>query len=166
MREMPDGTKIGRAPSDRQSWEIIAAYRHAWALAQFAPSGYLAKALANWQSVAQRELAQAFTRTPRRVYSTASERATGRLSVRGLPHFDQMTVGIADVAALLELVLFRQHQELSTPGAPSAYTASMSLTRILRKLLNPVGITRRLQDDRRLVVGRSSAAIDDDPAVG
>ena len=72
MREMPDGTKIGRAPSDRQSWEIIAAYRHAWALAQFAPSGYLAKALANWQSVAQRELAQAFTRllagrTPRPV---------------------------------------------------------------------------------------------------
>ncbi len=31
---------------------------------------------------------------------------------------------------------------------------------------DPVGITRRLQDDRRLVVGRSSAAIDDDPAVG
>jgi len=28
-----------------QSWEIIATYRHAWALAQFAPSSYLAKAL-------------------------------------------------------------------------------------------------------------------------
>src|SRR5271165_336914 len=40
------------------------------------------------------------------------------LWVRGLPHFDQMTVGIADVAALLELVLFRRRQEFSTPGAP------------------------------------------------
>jgi hypothetical protein len=27
-----------------------------------------------------------------------------------------MTVGIADVAALLELVLFRRRQEFSTPG--------------------------------------------------
>jgi hypothetical protein len=56
MLEMPDGTKISRAPSDMQSWEIIATYRHAWVLARYAPSGYLAKALANWQVAAQREL--------------------------------------------------------------------------------------------------------------
>ena len=47
MQELSDGTKISRAPKDMQSWEIIATYRHAWALATFAPSGYLAKALAN-----------------------------------------------------------------------------------------------------------------------
>jgi hypothetical protein len=35
-----------------------------------------------------------------------------------LPYFDQVTVGIADVAALLVLVLFRRRQEVSTPGAP------------------------------------------------
>jgi hypothetical protein len=29
-----------------------------------------------------------------------------------------MTVGVADVAPLLVLVLFRRRQELSTPGAP------------------------------------------------
>ena len=40
------------------------------------------------------------------------------LWVRGLTDFDQMTVRIADVAALLELVLFRRRQEFSTPGAP------------------------------------------------
>jgi hypothetical protein len=56
MQKMPDGTKISRAPSDMQSWEIIATYRHAWALAEFEPSGYLAKALANWKSIAQCEL--------------------------------------------------------------------------------------------------------------
>jgi hypothetical protein len=35
-----------------------------------------------------------------------------------LPYFDQMAVGIADVATLLVRVLFRRCQELSTPGAP------------------------------------------------
>jgi hypothetical protein len=48
----------------------------------------------------------------------------------------------------------------------SAYTASMSLTRILKETADPVGIVGRLQGDRRLVVGRASAGIDDDPAVG
>jgi hypothetical protein len=40
------------------------------------------------------------------------------LWVGGLAHLDQMTVGIADVAALLVLVLFWRRQELSTPAAP------------------------------------------------
>jgi hypothetical protein len=58
MQELPDGTKISRAPKDMQSWEIIGTYRHAWALALYAPSGYLAKALANWTSAARHELEQ------------------------------------------------------------------------------------------------------------
>ena len=41
----------------------------------------------------------------------------------------------------------------------------MSLTRILRKA-DPAGLAWRLQGDGRLVVGRASAGIDDDPAVG
>src|SRR5271169_349764 len=88
------------------------------------------------------------------------------LWVRGLPHFDQMTVGIADVAALLELVLFRRRQEFSTPGAPFGVHGLDVFNPDIKEAADPVGITRRLQDDRRLVVGRSSAAIDDDPAVG
>ena len=56
MQNLPDGTKISRAPKDMQSWEIIGTYRHAWALAVYAPSGYLAKALANWTSAARHEL--------------------------------------------------------------------------------------------------------------
>jgi len=58
MLEMPDGTTISRAPKDMRTWEIIATYRHAWALATYLPSGYLAKALANWKCVAQCELEQ------------------------------------------------------------------------------------------------------------
>src|ERR1700722_8837295 len=40
------------------------------------------------------------------------------LRVGGLPYFDQVAVGIADVATDLVLVLFGWRQELSTPGAP------------------------------------------------
>src|SRR6476660_9846721 len=40
------------------------------------------------------------------------------LWVGGLAHLDQMTVGIADIATNLVLVLLRRRQELGTPGAP------------------------------------------------
>src|ERR1700733_9740134 len=83
--------------------------------------------------------------------------ASGRpvpLRVRGLPHFDQMTVGIADVAALLELVLFRRRQEFSTPGAPFDVHGLDVFDPDIKEAADPVGITRRLQDDRGLVVGR------------
>jgi hypothetical protein len=76
-----------------------------------------------------------------------------------------MTVGIADVAALLELVLFRRRQEFSTPGAPFAVHGLDVFNPDIKEAADPVGITRRLQDDRQLVVGRSAAAIDDDPAL-
>ena len=50
--------------------------------------------------------------THRRTYSTASERVTIPLGVRGLTHFDQMTVGIPDVAPDLVLMLLRRREEL------------------------------------------------------
>src|SRR6202030_2326047 len=87
------------------------------------------------------------------------------LWVRGLPHFDQMTVVIADVATLLVLMLFRRRQELSAPGAPFGVHGRDVFDPDIEEAADPVGIARRLQGDRRLVVGRSSAAIDDDPAV-
>jgi hypothetical protein len=77
-----------------------------------------------------------------------------------------MTVGIADVATDFVLVLFRRRQELSTPGAPLGIHGVDVFDPDIEKAADPVGIARRLQGDRRLVVGRASAAIDDDPAVG
>src|ERR1700690_731227 len=86
--------------------------------------------------------------------------------VRGLPHFDQMTVGVADVATDLVLVLFRRRQEIRTPGAPFGVRGLDVFDPDIEEAADPVGIAWRLQADRRLVVRRSTAAIDDDPAVG
>ena len=88
------------------------------------------------------------------------------LWVGGLSHLDQMTVGIADVATDLVLVLFRRRQEFSTPGAPFGVHGLDVFDPDIEEAADPVGIAWRLQDDRRLVVGRASAGIDDDPAVG
>src|ERR1700677_4454538 len=88
------------------------------------------------------------------------------LWVRGLPHFDQVTVGIADVAALLVLVLFRRRQELSAPGAPLRVHSLDVFDPDIEEAADPVGILRRFQGDRGLVVGGASADIDDDPGVG
>src|SRR6202453_4547000 len=85
------------------------------------------------------------------------------LWVRGLPHFDQVTVGIADVAALLVLVLFRRRQEVSTPGAPFGVHGIDVFDPDIKEAADPVRIAWRLQDDRRLVVGRGSAAGGDEP---
>jgi hypothetical protein len=51
-----ESKRVDRAPADMSTWELIAAYRHAWALAYYRPRGYLAKALANWLLGCQREL--------------------------------------------------------------------------------------------------------------
>src|SRR5262249_48110362 len=88
------------------------------------------------------------------------------LGVCGLPYLDQVTVGIADVAADLVLVLFRRRQELSPPGTPFGVHRRDILDPDVEEAADPVGIAWRLQGDRRLVVGRASADIDDDPAVG
>jgi hypothetical protein len=77
-----------------------------------------------------------------------------------------MAVRVADVAALLVGVLFRRRQELGTSGAPLGLYGIDVCNPDVKKTADPVGITRCLQDDRGLVVGRASAAIDDDPAVG
>ena len=75
------------------------------------------------------------------------------LWVRGLLHFDQMTVRIADVATDLVLVVFRRHGlDVFDPDIEEA--------------ADPVAIVWHHQGDRRLVVGRASADIEDDPAVG
>ncbi len=47
---------VHRGPADMESWEIIAAYRHAHALASYNPNARLAKELANWKLHAQGEL--------------------------------------------------------------------------------------------------------------
>ena len=52
----PESKWIDRAPADLTTWELMAAYRHAWALAYYRPNGSLAKELANWLFVSQREL--------------------------------------------------------------------------------------------------------------
>src|SRR5262249_39554142 len=88
------------------------------------------------------------------------------LRVRGLPHLDQITVGIADVATDLVLVLFRRRQELSTPGAPFRVHGLDVFDPDVEEAADPVRIAGSLQGDRRLVVGRAAAAIDNDPAVG
>src|SRR5271167_5270143 len=77
-----------------------------------------------------------------------------------------MTVGIADVAADLVLVLFGRRQELSTPSAPFGVHGLDVFDPYIEEAADPVRIAWRLQGDRWLVVGRASADIDDDPAVG
>jgi hypothetical protein len=80
--------------------------------------------------------------------------------------FDQMTVGIADVATDLALVLFRRRQELSTPSAPFGVHGLDIFDPDIEEADDSVRIAWRFQSDRRLVVGRASAANDDDPAIG
>ena len=69
------------------------------------------------------------------------------LWVRGLPHFDQMTVGIADVATDLVLVLFRRRQEFRTSGAPFGVHGLDVCDPDIEEAADPVGIARRLQGD-------------------
>jgi hypothetical protein len=57
------------------------------------------------------------------------------MRVGGLPDFDQMTVGIADVTAGLVLMLLRWRQDIRARGRPFRYAALMSRTRILKKAL-------------------------------
>ena len=86
--------------------------------------------------------------------------------VRGLPHFDQVAVGIADVAAGLVLVLFRRGQELGAAGAPLGVHGLNVLDPDVEEAADPVGVARRLQGDGRLVVGGTAPDVDDDPGIG
>ena len=86
--------------------------------------------------------------------------------VRGLSDFDDVSVGIAHVAADLVLVLFRLCQEFSTPCAPLGVHGRDVFDPDIQEAADPVGIARSLQADRRLVVRRAAAYADDDKAVG
>src|ERR1700728_1761455 len=83
-----------------------------------------------------------------------------------LPHLDQVTIGITDVATDLVLVLLRGRQELSTPRAPFGVHRLHVLDPDVDEAAHPIWVAGRLQGDLRLVVGRASAAIDDDPTIG
>src|SRR5580693_5596575 len=85
--------------------------------------------------------------------------------VRRLSHFDQMTVGITDVAADLVLVLLRRSQELSTERAPFGVHSVHIRHSYIEEAAHAVGIGWRLKDDLRLVVSRPSPDVDDDPTV-
>src|ERR1700678_3329479 len=77
-----------------------------------------------------------------------------------------MTVGVADVATDLVLVLFRRRKEFSTSGAPFGVHGLDVFDPNIEEATDPVEIAWCLQGDCRLVVGRASATIDDDPTVG
>jgi len=54
---MPESSRpVHRKPSEMQTWEIIAAYRHAYQIMSFYPGAQLARALANFMGSAQGEL--------------------------------------------------------------------------------------------------------------
>lgn len=54
---MPENNgSLHRKPSDMQTWEIIAVYRHAYQIMSFRPNAQLARALANFMGSAQAEL--------------------------------------------------------------------------------------------------------------
>lgn len=54
--EPPKADKLHRSPAEMSTWELIATYRHAWALAYYRPARPLAKELANWLLTTSREL--------------------------------------------------------------------------------------------------------------
>ena len=81
------------------------------------------------------------------------------LRIRRLSHFDQVTIGITDVATDLVLVLLRRRQELSTTRAPFGIHGMHVSYSNVEETADPVGIDRRLQGDRRLVVGRASPTL-------
>jgi hypothetical protein len=47
---------INRKPGDMETWELVNAYHHAHALAEFHPSAPLDKALAGWMFTVRRVL--------------------------------------------------------------------------------------------------------------
>jgi hypothetical protein len=54
---MPDSNgPVHRKPGEMQTWEIIAAYRHAYQIMSFYPNAQLSRALVNFMCNAQGEL--------------------------------------------------------------------------------------------------------------
>src|SRR3954453_1681765 len=84
---------------------------------------------------------------------------------RGLAHFYQVAVGIAHVATDLGLVVLRRRQELCALGAPLGVDGLDVGDPDVEEAADAIAFGRRLERDRRLVVGRPAAGIDDNPAV-
>src|SRR6478735_8481908 len=86
--------------------------------------------------------------------------------VGGLPDLDDVAVRISDVATDLVLVLFRRRQELRAPGAPFGVHGVDVRDPDIEEAADPVGVAWCLKGDRWLVVGGTSADVDDDVGVG
>src|SRR4029078_6112816 len=83
----------------------------------------------------------------------------------GLPDLDDVTIGIADVATDLVLVLLRRRQELRAAGAPLCVHGVDVCDPDVEEAADLVRMVRRLERDRGLVLRRSSAVVDDLEAV-
>jgi len=106
-------------------------------------------------------LNSAFTRAPRRPYSTASQRATSRPPGPWFALLRSDDVRIADVAADLVLVMFRGVRKSAPWHSIRVHGLDIPHANV-EEAADPVRIAWRLQGDRRLVVSRSTADIDDD----
>jgi hypothetical protein len=69
-----------------------------------------------------------------------------------LPDLDQITVGVADIAMDLILVLLRRRQEVSTTGTPFGVHGLDVLDPDIEEAADPVEVAWRLESDRGLVV--------------
>src|SRR5271155_1516631 len=85
--------------------------------------------------------------------------------IRRLSHFDQITIGIADITTDFVRVLLRGRQEFRAARAPFGVNSVHVRHSYIEETADPVGFGGRLKSDLRLVVGRTSADVDDDPTV-
>src|SRR5580704_3362113 len=69
------------------------------------------------------------------------------LRVRRLPHFDQMTIGIADVTTDFILVLLRWRQEFRTAPVPFGVRSVHVRHSYVEETADPLGIGGRLKGD-------------------
>src|SRR4051812_45600484 len=84
---------------------------------------------------------------------------------RRLAYFDQEAVRVMEVAADLRLMLLGWCQEVR-PALPPLVVDSMDVRDPdVEEAAHEVRVARRFEGDSRLVIGRSSADVDDDPAV-
>src|SRR5579872_3731220 len=87
-------------------------------------------------------------------------------SASALPDFDEVTVGVTQVAADLRATIDRFGEELRALGRPvGVYGGDVGNTDIQERA-DPVRIVRGLERDRGFVVRGAAAGVDDDPAVG
>src|SRR5215470_3405150 len=91
--------------------------------------------------------------------------STIRDDVRGLSHFDEMTVGIFQVATDLGFVVLRLGQELGATRAPFTVNRLHIGDTNVYAAGEDVRALRRCGDDVRLIVCRTPAGIEDQPTI-